>query len=100
MGDEEVMDQILSPLVLFCARHRIRVYESVKDLVDTMLLALEGFGFVDVVDPDALDSLIEEAIHGIMDSGLDLDPPLTFAQEQVLRDLLNQMKGMHDGHGR
>lgn len=91
MGEEEFMDNVICPVVLFCARQRFRQYAQLRELIEELLLGMESFGYVDVIWPGAIDSLIEEGIRGVLDQGDSLMPPLTGPQENALRDMLRQM---------
>lgn len=87
MEPEELVDMVVVPFLVFCARARVRSISLVIETIQELIQGLEDRGFVDLVDDESLLLWITAGFDECLRRSDDFNPPLTRSQVQVLADL-------------
>lgn len=92
MDPEEIIEEYVLPVLVFCAKTRVRDLEALHDLIMDLLQSMENRGIIDIADETEVYQLLE---HGLVEAQRvadDLDPPLTVSQVRALMDLHAQLR--------
>jgi len=92
MDPEEIIEEYVLPVLVFCARTRARDIMAIHGLVVDLLQSMENRGIIDIADETEVYQLLE---HGLVEAQRvadDLDPPLTVSQVRALMDLHAQLR--------
>ncbi len=92
MDPEEIIDEYVLPVLVFCAKTRVRDLDALHDLILDLLQSMENRGVIDITDETEVYQLLE---HGLVEAQRvadDLDPPLTVSQVRALMDLHAQLR--------
>jgi DNA-binding PadR family transcriptional regulator len=92
MDPEEIIEEYVLPVLVFCAKTRVRDLDALHDLIMDLLQSMENRGIIDIADETEVYQLLE---HGLVEAQRvadDLDPPLTVSQVRALMDLHAQLR--------
>lgn len=92
MDPEDLIEEVVLPVLVFCAKTRVRDLNAIHDLIVDLLQSLENRGVIDIADENDIYQLLE---HGLVEAQRvadDLDPPLTVSQVRALMDLHAQLR--------
>ncbi len=87
MEPEELVDMVVVPFLVFCARARVRNVALVIETIGELIQGLEDRGFIDLVDEESLLTLIMHGFDECQRRADDFNPPLMNSQLRVLADL-------------